>query len=639
MKQFKLLFSFLSIFLFSYSGFSAITYNSSEIIISGTETGTSLRSWLASNWWLADVTNNDITFSRDLKISSNANFTDENAVYHFPNSYRFEPQSNCTVTFTDVTIHYSGSQKVHSFNSAYTANFTRVFYLQGVTSGRSDFFNNGNYTFNMSDVTFVSYGGSDYLHFQTSDTLRNISIVNKQGGLNFEPGAVNAGETEVIYNLKLKNVSTMVGGAYSQGDFKVYDLDWDATNWNFSQRNVDFLLVDPIKPSGWSTYSGSFTRVKEYYTHNVKLVNTQGNAVANTRVLMLNDYDHTNIPSYTSEYDVLTNSNGVIIEQEVLKINNSLSTSLRNRGDFTLIIADYLKKYQTQSRAMDNPITDVLLVDVDANVTNTNSAAVAAYSGFNINHTAKEITISTSHSLCELYDYIKYDKVVNNITKPTLDDLLVTVSGSQLYIGDYKLILQSGSDLLTCDKFDYLKSDVISDIGNDNNVKVALEDPQGLYKMIELNDIVSADVLIIDNDLNDTLLFTPNYTGTIEFITKSSASNTLIMVSKTNFSNWIVGIDLSQNIALYSFKVNQVEGVSSPGLATTEKQDTEIYLLQKLLQKSSAILKSASGNMVQDTIQITTVSPTNTDYPSQEKQDESLMLLKRILAKVTASGK
>ena len=639
MCNYKHILILLSVIVFPLKGISAITYNSSEIIISGTETGTSLRSWLASYWWLADVTNNDITFSRDLKISSNANFTDENAVYHFPQSYRFEPQSNCTVNLTDVTIHYSGSAKNHSFNSAYTANFTRVNYLQGVTSGRSDFFNNGNYSFNMSNVSLVSYGSSDYLHFQTPDTLYNITIVNKQGGLNFEPGAVNSGETEVIYDLTLKNVTQMVGGAYSQGDFKVYNLDWDATNWKFSQRSVDFHIVNPIKPSNWSTYSGSFSRTKEYYTHDVKLVDANGNGVNNTRVLLLNDYDYQNIGGYTSEYDVTTDGSGQIVQQEILKINNSLSASLRNRGDFTVVIADYNKKYQTQSRSFTNQVSDILLVDVDPYVSNTNSTSVSSYTGFSIDHTLKQITISSSHSLCELYDYIKYDKVFNHLSSPDLENVLVEVIDEQLYISDYKLVLQSGADLTSCDKFNYIKSDVVSTIGSISNIKVALEDPNGLYKIIELTNIASADVLILDNNSNDTLYYTTNYTGGIEFVTQSSSSDVAVIVSRENYSNWIVGLDLSQNIPIYSFEVNQVEGLHLPGLATSALQQEEIYLLQKLLQKSSAILKVEQGNTAQDIINVSTVSPVVTDYPTQEKQEESLALLKRILAKVTAVDK
>lgn len=640
LMHYRYLFIFLITLLTSFNGNSAITYNSNEIIVSGTETGSSLRTWLNTYSWLATVTNNDITFNRDLKIAANANFSDENAVYHFPFSYRYEPQSNCTVTLTDVTIHYSGNEKSHSFNSAYNANFTRVSYLQGVTSGRSDFFNNGNYSFNMSNVSFVSYGSSDFLHFQTPDTLYNITIVNKQGGLNFEPGAVNSNETEVIYNLTLDNVTSIIGGSSSLGDFKVYNLDWNASNWNFSQRSVDFHIVNPIKPAGWSSYSGSFSRTKEYYTHDVKLVNTDGDAVNNTKVLLLNNYDYQNLPSYGSEYDQTTNSLGLIEQQEILKINNSLSSSLRNRGDFTLIIADYNKKYQTQSRAFAEPVSDILLVDTDPYITNTNSAAVASYSGITIDHTLKQITVSQSKSLCELYDFIKYDKVANNIGFPDLDNLLVSIVNQQFYISDYKLVLNSGSSLTGCDKFNYIKSDVVSDIGSISDLQIGLEDPNGLYKMIQLTNVQSADVLVKDNISNDTLYYVADYTGGLNIVSQSSSSDVAVMVSRTNYSNWIVGLDLSQNIPVYSFEVNQIEGFVLPGLATSNLQEEEIYLLQKILLKSSAIFKAEQGlSLSQDSIVVSTVSPIVTDYPTQEKQEESLTLLKRILTKVTAINK
>ena len=86
--------------------------------------------------------------------------------------------------------------------------------------------------------------------------------------------------------------------------------------------------------------------------------------------------------------------------------------------------------------------------------------------------------------------------------------------------------------------------------------------------------------------------------------------------------------------------MNQVEGVQLPGLATLEVQEEEIYLLQKLLQKSSAILKEVSDDQTtQGNIAVSTVAPVVTDYPTQEKQEESLALLRRILAKMTAMDK
>ena len=132
------------------------------------------------------------------------------------------------------------------------------------------------------------------------------------------------------------------------------------------------------------------------------------------------------------------------------------------------------------------------------------------------------------------------------MTLPTLDDMMVEVLDNQLYVSDYKIILQTGADLTSCDKFNYIKSDVVSDIGSVDNIRVALEDPNGLYKIIQLSNIVSADVLIKNNSTNDTLFYSANYTGSVEHITQSSASEVYVVVSRENYSNWIVGLDLSQ---------------------------------------------------------------------------------------------
>ncbi|MGB0870054.1 MAG: hypothetical protein ACPGSD_10690 [Flavobacteriales bacterium] len=630
---------FVCSLLLSLPSFAGFSISGNEIRVTGTETGNALRSWIGSNTSIGRVTDRDIIFNRDLRIQSGASFTDENATYQFPGSFRFEPQSSCTVNFTDIILHYTGNSKNHSFNSAYLANFTRVFYLQGVTSGRSDFFNNGSYNFNMSDVTFVSYGTSDYLHFQTADSINNITIVNEQGGLNFEPGARNAGQTEIINNLKLQNVSRMVGGSGALGDFKVYNLDWDAVNWNFTQRSVDFFFVNPIKPSNWNAYTGSFSRVKEYYTHDLSLIDAGGQSVSGVRVNMYNNYDLANTSGYSNEYSLVSDGDGRISRQEILKINNALAAALRNRGDFTFAVLDYNKKFQTQTRTFTSPVVDVILVEDDINVTESDATTVSNYNGISINHSTKELIISSSHSLCEVYDFIKYDKVVSNIDMPSLNTMFVDVIGETLNINDYKLILQNGADLTSCDKFLKIESSQSSTIAQISQLKVALEDANGLYKLIKLTNIDNASVLLKDEISGDTLLFESLFSGVIEFTTQSSSSKIITLVSKQNFSNWITELDLSQNVSSYNFRVSQVEGATLVGLATQERQQEELYLLQSILKQSTVILQKQQQNSGNTTLNISTTSPTTTNYPTSEQQEEALLLLKRILTKVTAIEK
>ena len=90
--------------------------NRATIFITGPTTGDQLRTFIQANPAAGSVVNRDITFSAELKIQGAGTLTDNNAVYHFPGIFRYAPQSGVTVTFTDVTIHYTGSAKGHSYN-------------------------------------------------------------------------------------------------------------------------------------------------------------------------------------------------------------------------------------------------------------------------------------------------------------------------------------------------------------------------------------------------------------------------------------------------------------------------------------------------------------------------------------------
>ena len=111
----------LLFFIGSCSIFSQITYNPNynaagpqppgsggnqpAVIIDGTQTGDDLRAYILANpaFNIGTITDNDTKFNAELVINNNANFTDNNAVYHFPNFFRYIPEADCTVTFTAVS--------------------------------------------------------------------------------------------------------------------------------------------------------------------------------------------------------------------------------------------------------------------------------------------------------------------------------------------------------------------------------------------------------------------------------------------------------------------------------------------------------------------------------------------------------
>ena len=84
----------------------------------------------------------------------------------------------------------------------------------------------------------------------------------------------------------------------------------------------------------------------------------------------------------------------------------------------------------------------------DDRITEDSATTVAAYTGIAINHTtdSEKITITESHNLDEIFDYVKYNKTLSaNAEKPTVTTLAATPDGKVLDLGEYDLEV-SGTD-------------------------------------------------------------------------------------------------------------------------------------------------------------------------------------------------
>jgi len=396
-----------------------------------------------------------------------------------------------------------------------------------VPNGRSDFFNNGNYTFNFEDVTFSGYGDADYLHFQTNTTLNNITI-NTVNGLNFEPGARLNGETEIINNLKLRGVNRFVGGSGANGDFKSFNMDWDALDWNFEQRNIDFFFVNPKKPIGWTGYSGNANRVKEYYTHDVSLTDENLAPLANLNTLLYNN------TSAVFDYNLTTDAIGTILTQEVLKIDNAVSLNF-NRGLSTLVVANYFKKYYAVTRDFTKSTSDKAIIIEDNFITEINTTTVANYTGIAINHPAKTVTISRNRTLCELYDFIKLNKI-NNLNQPNITTFFPTPKKDILDLNDYQLILSGSAVLSPCDNFVKIESDLTSSIVNINNLDVGLQDATQFLRFISITNLVSAELSVVDLNTSTTFLNETNFTGTSNSVTTFASNQVRLEATRDGYT-------------------------------------------------------------------------------------------------------
>ena len=329
--------------------------------------------------------------------------------------------------------------------------------------------------------------------------------------------------------------------------------------------------------------------------------------------------------------DELTNANGDIAEQEVVTYEQVTSNVWQQNTNFIFSGIDYNHNLISGIKALQNGrIDETILSQTDDQITEPSKAVVDAYTGIGIDHGAKTITISENRNLCELYDFAKANKV-DNIQFPTPTTLTIQAQGNELSIGDYQLIVTGAAVISSCDKFLKVISTVTSSINDPNiNLNIALTDAVNSYKLIRLTNIINGNVLITNQNSAAILAQETNYTGTYNLTTQNNSNDVSIVVSKDNFSNWAVTLDLTAG-DIFTFQVNQSMVASS---ALLSKQEEILYLLRKVLQKNQAIQSVLNNNTV-PVINLTSVMQTAL-YASEEKQDEMIAILKRVLSKTQA---
>jgi hypothetical protein len=490
---------------------SAIS-GTTDIVITGVENGTTLRTYINAHTSCGEVDGNTITFYGVLTV--NGTLTDSNSNYIFRSTgghkSRLDWNSTGVMNFTDMVIRYTqeGANVALNYGGGgsdrYTANWTRVTFIQG-TSGRSDFFNNGNYHFNFKDVSLISYGTGDFMHFQSNDTLRDISIIGVHNNLNFEPGGRGAADVETIINLKLRGVSKIVGAQSGQGRLRIENLDWDKNQWEFSERSIKTDLINPIKPLGGISYTGDVDNVREYYTHNVRVLDEDRNPISGVKV---NLYCNSNT---SNEYYRITNVNGEIPRYEVLHCFNSPAKNT-TRSSWRLIVCDYLHSYYNQFRNFNHKIDEDILLFRDEALTETDVTKVQAYT-----------KIGTA---AELYDYAKYQKVKdqNSIKIPSYQEEFIRFEDNNLVVANnWKLVLDpnlgttmhinNGSKIISVkcrkleasSKFDMLVATGEIELKNGASINFPYKS-NSTNSYVSIKDVMSSDTIQVINKTSGVIL-------------------------------------------------------------------------------------------------------------------------------------
>jgi hypothetical protein len=442
----------------SYSGTAGAS--GATIYITGSETLATLKTSLASNTSWATVNGSTITFNASLSIgngTTTGNFTAADCVLDFPQAYTFtvpnnSAQSGSATTLSDTAIIFDGSAKSYSNAINYgTHTWTRVVYRSQITTPRNDLFQNTGCIFVFNNVqlavssTATSYP-YDFIHVysNTTGTLQGLTITGLGGAGSANSVEIGSatGTTTTLQGLTiggnfgaitLNNGGTSYGGTQ---DFRA--LSWPLnTTWtfNYGSGGGTAYITNPNKPSGWTGYAflaggaGGSGNIIERYTHDITAVNSSA-----TGIVGVNSGD---FRSGAFVWAATSSTGGVTPTQYVTTatLTGAYPGTLTNYST-SVTTAAWLYGYNTFVGGRTYTPTGVGITDtilMVADVTTLSQSAVGA--------------LTSLATLDNLYDASRYWNTLNstNIQIPALGTNIITYSGSQLNLGTYNLIINSGT--------------------------------------------------------------------------------------------------------------------------------------------------------------------------------------------------
>ena len=277
-------------------------------------------------------------------------------------------------------------------------------------------------------------------------------------------------------------------------------------------------------------------------TKEMQLTITDSDAVAivGARYYII-DYDNGNREDYIQnsnniiydedkKYSGITDAAGVTPTVEILTLavvdngtNSDGSTKdYRSKNNNTDDLFDiFIWSYAHLSAIVSQELKGIDVLNIpwtlfaDDNITEADQTITAAYTGIVIDHTlnSETITISESHTLDEIYDYIKHNKTLAaNISFPTPGTLAVSASGNKLQFGDYSLIISGATTTLSAGAtFTNMSSDGTITTAADGTITVPFADSTGTQLIIKTNP---TDALIrveeYDSDDEETAVIIGN---------------------------------------------------------------------------------------------------------------------------------
>lgn len=539
----------------------------------------------------------------------------------------------------------AGSFGVDNYNGSAQARFMSGcnIELEGVTwvvatSSRSDFDIKPGATVHFRNSTVICPTFS-YAHFaSTNVTIDGLTVDHRSNTAGLEFGLGNIPSS--ITNLNIVDNNPTSGGrhfvlvAFPGGN--TYEIN------RLKARNIclyssSVYTTKLYNPIGNIRKGQFYNNVLEVYRDlSLTAINDDGTPAVGTNVYIT----RTTGDALTNQTTV--NADGTYKQRFLQYRQTHGSSSLSQQNTYDIFYANYNKLFKAQSYTLDfveglngeNNLGNIKLLDDDG-ISESNMTTVSNYSGISVDHTNKTITISDSISICNLYDYLKYDKVSVNQDKPSVTSFVASKSGTTLNLSDYSINLQASGQLTACDIYEKIETTGSSTISDLNKLKIALKDQTNTYKLIRLRGLVNGAISLSDHIQDTVMTSFSAQNGEFSFVTNGNYTQVKILVERDNYTDWGHVLDLSTD-DVFSYIVFHAPKEFLG--ATKAQQEEMIYILQKLLLKSQAIQNTVGNQSLP--VPTFTINNYNTGIQATlENQEEMTRILELLLKSNTSLRK
>lgn len=335
--------------------------------------------------------------------------------------------------------------KVITRNLGTLANITNCFFYNSTTTLFTD------YTTQAQSATVddVPLSGSvgDIYYFKTS-----IVNTNYQTALSF---TITSQTNNYVYAYEYWNGSTwvaLVPGVSlfdTTNNFQQTGIVYFGTyaNWASTTINGSTGFFVRIRITTAGTGSPSVSKIEqrqqagigdwklnEKYYYNLKVNDNSSTAIQSANVF-IKDSLNTVIGNFSS------NSSGDIAQQTLLRQYLNFDTSISDTyfnikqqsvNPYLVRVRKYGYYFQDLSKTVSGQSSDVAVLQINTNVS-TSEATALAYTGISINTSTQKLTISSNHTIQEVYDYCQaWLAQSSNIAT---DEFLTTSNGQAFTLG------------------------------------------------------------------------------------------------------------------------------------------------------------------------------------------------------------